>query len=115
MSAIYVLSAQPSLPSAPDPWWDLLVKKGAHMAGYAILMVLWWRVLALRCSTRLAFGLAALLSIVYAVSDEVHQLYVPGRNGSAWDVGIDACGVLIAAGILCRVVFCGSRRRGIGV
>jgi VanZ family protein len=102
MSAIFILSAQPSLPSAPDPWWDLLLKKGAHMVAYAILMVLWWRVLALRCSIRFALGLAALLSILYAVSDEVHQLYVPGRNGSAWDVGIDAGGVLIAAGIVCR-------------
>jgi VanZ family protein len=103
MGAIYILSAQPSLPQAPDPWWDLLLKKGAHMAAYAVLMVLWWRALALRCSLRLALGLAALLSVSYAVSDEVHQLYVPGRNGSAWDVGIDACGVLVAAGVLWAV------------
>jgi VanZ family protein len=46
-----------------------------------------------------ALGLAALFSILYAVSDEVHQLYVPGRNGSALDVGIDACGVLAGAGL----------------
>lgn len=103
MGAIYALSAQPSLPKAPDPWWDLLLKKGAHMAAYAVLMVLWWRVLALRCPTRLALGLAALLSALYAVSDEVHQVYVPGRNGSAWDVGIDVCGVLVAAGVLWAV------------
>jgi len=100
MGAIYYLSAQPSLPRAPDPWWDLLVKKGAHMAAYAVLVVLWWRVLALRCSARLALELAVLLSLLYAVSDEVHQLYVPGRNGRLWDVGIDACGVLVAAGVL---------------
>jgi VanZ family protein len=73
-----------------------LVKKGAHMAAYAVLTALWWRLLALRCSTRRALALAALLSVLYAVSDEVHQLYVPGRNGSPWDVGIDACGVLVA-------------------
>ena len=111
MGAIYYLSAQPSLPSAPDPWWDLLLKKGAHMAGYAVLMVLWWRVLGLCCSKRLALGLAVLLSVLYAVSDEVHQLYVPGRHGSGWDVGIDACGALIAAGVLSRSAFCAGRKR----
>lgn len=105
MGAIYCFSAQPSLPSAPDPWWDLLPKKGAHMAAYAILTVLWWRVLARRLSVRrpLGLALALLLSLLYAVSDEVHQSYVLGRNGSVWDVGIDACGVLIAASILWRV------------
>jgi VanZ family protein len=100
MGAIYALSAQPSLPSAPNPWWDLLLKKGAHMAGYAVLAALWWRLLALRCSARRALALAALFSVLYAVSDEVHQLNVPGRNGSPWDVGIDACGVLVAVVVL---------------
>jgi VanZ family protein len=96
MGAIFYLSAQSSLPQAPDPWWDTLLKKGAHMGAYAILMVLWWRALAQRCSARSALGLAALLSVLYAVSDEIHQLYVPGRNGCLWDVGIDSCGVLLA-------------------
>ena len=100
MGGIYVLSAQPFLPQAPNPWWDLLLKKGAHMAAYAVLAILWWRVLAQRCSTRLALGLAALFSVLYAVSDEVHQLFVPGRNGTVMDVGIDACGATIAAVVL---------------
>jgi VanZ family protein len=100
MATIYAFSAQPSLPHAPAPWWDLLVKKGAHMAAYAILVVLWWRLLALRSSKRLALGLAGLLAVLYAVSDEFHQTYVPGRNGSLLDVGIDTGGVLVAAGAL---------------
>ena len=100
MGAIYALSAQSSLPSAPDAWWDLLLKKGAHMAGYAVLTVLWWRVLSRRGAARLALALSVLFSVGYAVSDEVHQLYVPGRNGRVWDVAIDACGVLLAAAVL---------------
>lgn len=100
MGAIFYLSAQPSLPQAPDPWWDVLLKKGGHMAGYAVLAILWWRVLVRRCSRRCALGLAIVLSVLYAISDEVHQLYVPGRSGSVWDVGIDACGILLAAGLL---------------
>lgn len=103
MGAIYYFSNQPSLPSAPDPWWDLLLKKGGHMAAYAILALLWWRVLVRRLSVRRSVGLALLLSLLYAISDEVHQLYVLGRNGTVWDVGIDACGVLLAAGVLWRM------------
>ena len=32
---------------------------------------------------------------VYAVSDELHQLCVPGRSGELRDVLIDSCGVLV--------------------
>ena len=100
MGAIYALSAQSSLPSAPDAWWDLLLKKGAHMAGYAVLTVLWWRVLRRRQAAGWALALSTLFALAYAISDEVHQLYVPGRNGRVWDMAIDACGVLLAAAVL---------------
>jgi VanZ family protein len=106
MGVIYWLSAQPSLPHAPDPWWDLLLKKGAHVLVYVVLAVLWWWTLSAISAARKALVLAALFSVVYAVSDEVHQLYVPGRSGRLWDVGIDLCGVAIG---LCAAWFC---RRG---
>ena len=126
MGLIYVLSAQPSLPKAPGPFIDLLLKKGAHMAGYAVLMVLWWRALAnyLRvrgprirgeqahnaCADSASAGLtlakrsgelvalvvAWTATVLYAISDEVHQVFVPGRSGRALDVLIDACGALLA-------------------
>ena len=44
-------------------------------------------------------GLAFVLGALYAVSDELHQMFVAGRMGSPLDVGIDtvgvACGVLL--------------------
>ncbi len=39
--------------------------------------------------------LAAGLSLLYAFSDETHQLFVPGREGKLTDVGIDAIGIAI--------------------
>jgi VanZ family protein len=36
-----------------------------------------------------------LLSILFGISDEFHQSYVPGRFVSAWDVAADACGALL--------------------
>lgn len=47
--------------------------------------------------------LSFLLCTVYAVSDEIHQLYVPGRGARAADVLIDCSGT--AAGLfIYRVV-----------
>ncbi|SMP57299.1 VanZ family protein [Anoxynatronum buryatiense] len=42
---------------------------------------------------------ALLICFLYAVSDEVHQLYVPGRGGQVSDVLLDTAGASI--GILC--------------
>lgn len=47
---------------------------------------------------------AFFIGAVYAVSDEIHQLFVPGRTGSVQDILLDCSGVilgvLIAAGII---------------
>jgi len=36
------------------------------------------------------------LAVLYALTDEWHQSYVPGRYGSLWDVVIDALGSIIS-------------------
>ena len=40
------------------------------------------------------YSLSAFISLIYAISDEIHQLYVPGRVGAVTDVLIDFSGVL---------------------
>src|SRR3712207_1073496 len=71
--------------------WDLVLRKLAHAAEYAILGALLARALR-RDAVALGLGVA------YAVSDEVHQHFVPGRVGAWYDVVVDAVGV--ALGIL---------------
>ncbi len=69
------------------------------MTEYAILVSL--AMFALRrtnvgsrlSSIWLAFG----FSVVFAVSDEWHQTFVPGRDGNVRDVFIDTGGALLAA------------------
>jgi VanZ family protein len=92
MALIYGLSEQQRLPHAPDAFLDILLKKGAHMAEYAVLYVLLWQALRAR-----SLGLPWVLSMLYAISDEVHQTFVPGRNGWYVDVIIDSTGALLAA------------------
>jgi len=78
------------------------VRKGAHVAEYAILMLLVWRALhrPIRNDPRpwiWPHGIQALVVVViYAVTDELHQAFVPGRQGSPWDVLIDSAGAFLA-------------------
>jgi VanZ family protein len=87
---IFALSSVPDLGTGLGRW-DLALRKVAHAAEYAVLGALLAR--ALRNP-----GVAALAGVLYAVSDELHQAFVPGRMGSPLDVAIDAVGVL--AGVL---------------
>ena len=41
--------------------------------------------------------LVILLSVLYATSDEIHQIFVPGRGSSISDVLIDSFGILLAS------------------
>jgi VanZ family protein len=75
--------------------WDLVLRKIAHATEYAILAALLVR--ALRRP-----GWAIALGIAYSISDEVHQSFISGRQGSPVDVGIDAIGVVVGAVIAAR-------------
>jgi VanZ family protein len=98
MGAIFILSAQPSLPYHPDTLFDLILKKAAHMIEYGILAFLLWRALSRGQGTlsRSALVTAFVVSVLYAASDEYHQTFVPGRDGNLMDVGFDTMGSLVA-------------------
>ena len=87
---IFALSSVPDLGTGLGGW-DLVLRKLAHAAEYAVLGALLGRAVG-------RAGIAFLLGSLYAVSDEVHQAFVPGRMGSPLDVAIDALGVV--AGVL---------------
>jgi VanZ family protein len=94
MLIIFWFSAQP----APDLFIsglaDKVIKKGGHMIGYGLLAFSYWRAYGFR---KARWWLAWLLAVIYAVSDEFHQSFVPGRHASPWDVIIfDNLGALIS-------------------
>jgi VanZ family protein len=84
---IFAFSAVPSLNSGLGGF-DLVLRKLAHMTEYAVLALL-----LIRATGSYAWALG--LTVAYAASDEVHQLFVRGRHGSPLDVGIDAVGALV--------------------
>jgi VanZ family protein len=77
------------------------VRKLGHFSEYFVLSLLLYRALrgGERWSPRAA-ALALLLASLYAASDEVHQLFVPGRTGSAADTLIDVSGAAAGQGML---------------
>lgn len=83
-----------------------VIRKSMHLAEYGVLALL-----TLRARTRTVTGLprgwlrkqgAFALAVcgLFAVSDEMHQAWVPTRHGSALDVGIDTLGAAIALALL---------------
>jgi VanZ family protein len=96
MAVIFAASNTPAarIPSAGP--WDVLVKKGGHLASYALLAWLWLRALRPALSPRRLFSAAFAIAVLYAASDEVHQAFVAGRHATPVDVGIDAAGALLA-------------------
>lgn len=91
MALIFTLSAQPDLSSGLGAT-DLYLRKLAHMTEFGLLWLLWLR--ALGAPPRVA--VAALITIAYSMTDEWHQTFVDGRNGTPVDVLIDTTGVAIA-------------------
>ncbi|MDE7310838.1 MAG: VanZ family protein [Eubacterium sp.] len=93
---------------------DHPIRKMAHATEYAVLGFLlvgsyadrrkkWGRMI----------GIPILAGSLYAVSDELHQLFVPGRSCELTDMLIDSSGVVIGtfAGLFLFVYWAGRKQR----
>lgn len=76
---------------------DLIARKIAHLTEYGILTLLAVRALQFGRSTprRAAIWGALAISVLFAMTDEMHQRLVPGRTPSVRDVLIDSTGAVI--------------------
>jgi len=97
---IFFLSNQSILPKLETASFEFLWKKTAHMTVYGVLYLLFWR--AIKSKTVFANTSLNLLILplffcfVYALTDEFHQSFVPGRQATLRDIGYDTLGVLTA-------------------
>jgi VanZ family protein len=91
-AVIFAFSSIPSLSTGLGTW-DLVLRKLAHGAEYAILGGLLYRWLS-------SVPLAILAGSAYAATDELHQSFVPGRAGLVTDWLIDTAAVVIGVGLL---------------
>lgn len=82
------------------------VRKTAHVLEYAVLAALLWRARrkpALTkglpwCWSHAAFAIS--IAALYAISDEIHQAWVPNRGPSAGDVCFDTAGAAFGLGVI---------------
>ena len=90
--------------------FHLLIRKNAHFFVYLILGILVLRALLKTKPFSIRTGITALLiCFIYAVTDEFHQLFVPGRSGQVSDVIIDTFGA--AAGLALYSAFLHLKQR----
>jgi VanZ family protein len=75
---------------------DLLIKKGGHAFGYALLALAYFAALPPRLSTGYRLVMAFFMALLFALSDEFHQSFVEGRTSSLRDVVIDSLGAMTA-------------------
>lgn len=99
MAVIFILSGRESVQVADDFILNFLFFKTLHVIEYSILFVLYFR--ALKNTLRVSIGVnllavAFFLTLMYAATDEIHQMFVPTREGRLRDVIIDAIGATIA-------------------
>ncbi len=116
MAVIYWLSDQPKLPHPGRKLGlsDYFFDYSSHAFTFGLLTWLAWRALRGALSPlpwarrRWALGLAGVLAALYALLDEIHQMFVPGRWASPKDWAADMVGVALALGLLAL----GERWRG---
>lgn len=99
MIFIFYLSSQKRISVTQRYVFDFVIFKALHMIEYSILYFLFFR--AFYSINKNGFSLQkktfypVILSIFYAVVDEVHQTFVPTREGKIRDVIIDSIGIFL--------------------
>lgn len=92
---IFSLSARPALPAPEVPYVDKVLHFGAYAVLGACLAFAAHR-------SSLPMALAMFLGAAYGASDEIHQVFVPGRSPDVFDWVADAAGVAAAVYLYSR-------------
>jgi len=108
-----------SLSQALIEFLHLVLRKIAHFTEYAAMAVS--AAFGIRgligsdCSEdkrkKLLKWLPILISFIYAISDEIHQYFVPGRFGTWYDVLIDTSGAAFGILVMSALIKLIKRRR----
>ncbi len=88
------------------------VRKTAHFSEYALLGALMFnmvrqivRVRGIDWKQGKVVLVSWALSVAYCISDEVHQIFVPGRTFKLFDIGVDSVGAITGIGLLLLIIW----------
>ena len=73
---------------------SLIVRKCAHVSEFFILGILVINLVS-KYNVKYSYLISFIVCVLYASSDEFHQLFVPGRSGQVTDIFIDMIGVVL--------------------
>lgn len=80
---------------------EFLLRKVAHFTEYFILSFIFYRAMIVSGSRiKKSIIVTSIFCFLYAVSDEIHQLFVPGRVFAVRDIIIDTSGALLGMAIV---------------
>lgn len=90
-----------------------IVRKGAHACSYATMGVISMGLMATFNFKKrgLTAAFALLITLLYSISDEVHQLFVEGRSGQVSDVILDSCGAILGIAVVSFFIWIARKRR----
>jgi VanZ family protein len=99
MAIIFAVSSTPGNDLPQFGMFDLPLKKGGHILGYALLAASYLHNLANSRSINIRMLVTSIiLAGFYGLTDEFHQSFTPGRTPSITDVSIDTIGAALGAG-----------------
>jgi len=95
MALIFYLSSIPHLSLGFEEYEEQFYRKSVHIIIYGILtFLLWFSIPKLDENLTKKVLLCAFLSTSYAIADEIHQMFVPGRCDNAKGVLFDLIGIV---------------------
>jgi VanZ family protein len=105
MGLIFFMSSQKSIATGVNVVSDFVTFKTLHMIEYAFLFFLFYRAFqSLKGMKQNMFGVCAfLIASFYSVTDELHQLYIPTRQGQLRDILVDITGMIVMYVIIRKV------------
>ena len=81
-----------------------IIRKLAHFSLYTVVGILMMSLMSTYNIEQIKrYGISLGVGMIYAISDEIHQSFIPDRTPAVGDVFIDTCGVIFGI-ILVRVV-----------
>jgi len=82
--------------------FQFIVRKAAHFTAYAILGIFsfFTYITYIKIPFKYRLLLITATCLLYSISDEIHQTFIPGRSGEVRDVCIDFCGSLLSIALL---------------
>ena len=99
--------------------YNRIIRKYGHFTEYlalgffaALQLTNHRRLFAMKSGLILSFITAALMAFMYSITDEIHQLFVPGRAFQIYDIAVDTIGATIGSGIAVTAAALTRRIRG---